>query len=61
VNSVTLSLPYGRSHSVFIDDFKVYSYSVFGGHLWISRDIAFLAIPCVGHHFIFAIDLMRLS
>jgi len=61
VNSVTLSIPYGRCHSVFINDFKVYSYSVFGGDLWISRDIAFLTIPCVGHHSIFAINLMRLS
>jgi hypothetical protein len=61
VNSVTLSIPYGRCHSVFIDDFKVYSYPIFGGDLWISRDIAFLTIPCVGHHSIFAINLMRLS
>ena len=42
VNSVTLSIPYVGCHSVFIDDFKVSSCCVFAGHLWISRDIAFL-------------------
>ena len=31
LNSVTLSIPYGRCQSVVIDDFKVYSYSVFNG------------------------------
>ena len=30
VNSLTLWIPCGRCHSVFIDDFKVYCYSVFG-------------------------------
>jgi hypothetical protein len=61
VNSVTLLIPYGSCHSIFIEDFKVYSYSILAGDLWISRDIAFLTIPCVGHDFIFAIDLLRLS
>jgi len=59
VNSLTLSIPWCTCHSVFIDDFKVYSYSVFAVDLWISRDIAFLTIPCVGHDSIFSIDLMR--
>jgi len=48
-------------HSVFSDDFKFYSESVFADYLWISSDIAFLTIPCVGHDSIFAIDLMRRS
>jgi hypothetical protein len=73
VNSWTLSIPCGSCHSVFIDDFKVYchsvfiedfkvySYSILAGDLWIGRDIAFLTIPCVGHHSIFAINLMCLS
>jgi hypothetical protein len=58
VNSLTLWIPCGRCHSVFIDDFKVYCYSVLTGNLWISRDVAFLTIPCVGHDSIFALDLM---
>jgi hypothetical protein len=61
VNSVTLSIPHGSCHSVFIDDFKVYSDSVLAADLWISSDIAFLAISCVDHDYIFAIDLMRRS
>ena len=61
VNSLTLSIPWCTCHSVFIDDFKVYGYSVFAADLWISLDIAFLTIPCVGHDSIFAIDLMRRS
>jgi hypothetical protein len=61
VNSVTLSIPHGSCHSVFIDDFKVYSDSVLAADLWISSDIAFLAISCVDHDSIFAIDLMRRS
>jgi hypothetical protein len=58
VNSLTLSIPCCNCHSVFIDDFKVYGYSLLAGDLWISRDIAFLTIPCVGHDSIFAIYLM---
>ena len=61
VNSLTLSIPYVGCHSVFIDNFKVYSDSVFADNLWISRDITFLKIPCVSHNSIFAIDLMRHS
>jgi hypothetical protein len=61
MNSVTLSIRYGSGHSLFIDDFKVYSYSVFTGDLWISRDIAFLTIPSVSHDSIFSIDLMHCS
>jgi hypothetical protein len=45
VNSLTLSIPYVGCHSVFIDDFKVYSYSVFAADLSISGDITFLTIP----------------
>jgi len=61
VNSVTLSIPFGSCHSVFIDDFKVYYYSLLAADLWISHDIAFLTIPLIGHDSIFAIDLMRRS
>jgi hypothetical protein len=32
--------------------------TVFTADLWISRDIAFLTIPCIGHDSIFAIDWM---
>jgi hypothetical protein len=56
VNSLTLSITYNGCHSIFMDDFKVYS--VLTGNLWISRDVAFLTIPCVGHDSIFALDLM---
>jgi hypothetical protein len=35
--------------------------TVFAADLWISRDIAFLTIPCISHGSIFAIDLMRRS
>jgi hypothetical protein len=49
VNSVTLSIPYVGCHSLFIDDFKVYSYFVFVGNLWINCDIAFFRIPWVSH------------
>jgi hypothetical protein len=45
-------------HSIFIDDLKVYSESVFADDLWMSRDIAFLPILCVSHDSILAIDLM---
>ena len=41
VNSLTLSIPYGSCHSVFIDDFKVCSDSVFTDDLWISYDSIF--------------------
>jgi hypothetical protein len=58
VNSLTLLIPYGSYHSVFIDDFKVCSDSVFADDLWISSDIVFLTIPCVSYDFIFAIGLM---
>jgi len=61
VNSLTLSSTYIGCHSVFIDDFKVYSDSVFTDDLWISRDISFLTIPSVSHDSIFAIDLMPRS
>ena len=61
VNSLTLSIPCGSCHSVFIDDFKVYCYSVLACDLWISRNIAFFTIPCVGHDSIFVIDWMRRS
>jgi len=61
VNSWTLSIPCGSCHSVFIDDFKVYCFSVLAGDLWISRDLAFLTIPCISHDSIFSIDLMLLS
>jgi len=61
VNSLTLSITYVGYHLVFIDDFKVYSYSIFTGNLRISRDIAFLTIPYVSHDSIFAINLMHRS
>jgi hypothetical protein len=59
MNSLTLSIPCDSCHSVFINNFKVYSYSVFIGDLRINRDMAFLTIPCVDHDSIFAIDFMR--
>jgi hypothetical protein len=61
VISLTLSIPCGSCHSVFIDDFKVYCFSILADDIWISRDLAFLTIPCINHDSIFAIDLMRLS
>jgi hypothetical protein len=61
VNSVTLSIPYGSCHSVFNDDFLVYSDSVFANDFWIRSDIAFLTIPCVNYYSSFAIDLMHQS
>jgi hypothetical protein len=61
VNSLTLSIPYGSCHSVFIDDFNVYIDSVFTDDLWISCDIAFFTFPCVNHFSSFAIDWMRRS
>jgi hypothetical protein len=60
-NSLTLSIPYVRCHSVFSDDFKAYSDPLFADDLWISRQIAFLTIPCFSHESIFAVDLMPLS
>jgi len=41
VYSKTVSIPWCSSHSVFIDDFKVYCYSVLAGDLWICRDSVF--------------------
>jgi len=58
VSWVMVPIPYVGCHSVFIDDFKVYSDSIFAEDLWISRDITFLTIPCTSHCYIFAIDLM---
>jgi hypothetical protein len=52
MNSLTLSIPCCTCHSVFIDDFKVYYYSVLAGDLWSNRAIAFFTIPCVGREFI---------
>jgi hypothetical protein len=59
VNSLTLSIPCGRCHSVFIDDFKVYCYSVLAGDLWSNREIVFFTILCGDHDSIFSIDFMR--
>jgi hypothetical protein len=61
MNSLTVSITYVGCHSVFIDDFKVYSYSFFANDLRISHDIAFLTIPCASHNSSFAINLMRQS
>ena len=58
VNSLTLSIPYGCCHSVFIDDFKFNKDSVFADDLWIISEITFLTIPCVNHDSIVSIDLM---
>jgi len=41
VNSFTLSIPYASCHSVFIDDFNIYSDSVLADYLWITSDIIF--------------------
>jgi len=59
LNALMLLIPYVSCHSVLCDDFNVYSDFVFGINLWISRDIAFLTIPCVRHDSIFAIDSIR--
>jgi len=61
VNSLTLSIPCGRCHSVFFYDFKVYYYSLMASDIWIIRDRVFFTFPCVGQDSIFAIDLMRRS
>jgi len=61
VNLVTLSIPYGSCHSVFVDDFKFNKDSIFDDDLWITSDIAFFTIPCVNHDSSFAIDLIRRS
>jgi hypothetical protein len=49
VNSLKLSITCVGCYSPFIDDYEVYSDSVFAVDLWISKDIAFLTIPCVGY------------
>jgi hypothetical protein len=59
VNSLMLSIPYSSCLLVFIDDYKVYSDSVFADDLWITSDIAFLTIPFITHYSIFAFDLTR--
>jgi hypothetical protein len=61
VNSLTLSIPCGRCHSVFFYDFKVYYYSLMASDIWIIRDRVFFTFPCIGQDSIFAIDLMRRS
>jgi hypothetical protein len=61
INSLTLSMLDVGCHPVFIDNFKVYSDSVFAADLWISSDIEVLTIPCVSHDSIFPMDLMRRS
>jgi len=58
VNSLTLWIPLVSSHSVFRDDFLVYSDSVFADDLRISSGIAFLTITCVSHDSNLAINLM---
>ena len=59
VNSLTLSITYVSCHSLYIDDYKVCSDSVFANDLWIISDITFLTILCVSLYYTFAIDLMR--
>jgi hypothetical protein len=49
VNSLTLLITYVGCHSPFINDYEVYSDCIFTIDLWISKDITFLTIPCVGH------------
>ena len=56
VNSLTLSIPYVTYHSVFSDDLKGHSDSVFADDFWISRDMASLTISCVNNDSIFAIN-----
>jgi hypothetical protein len=58
VNSLTLPITYVGYHSLFINDFKVYSVSVFANDIWFRHQISFLTITFVGHEFIFAIYLM---
>jgi len=59
VNLLTLSIKYVGCHSVFLDDFKDYKDIVFTDDLWISSDMVFFTIPCIGRDSIFAIDLTR--
>jgi len=71
VNSLTLSIPFGSCHSVFIDNFKVYCSFLLAGDLWISHDITFwqfhvaamtlflLSILCIVREFIDAIDSIQ--
>jgi hypothetical protein len=54
-----LWMPLISCHSVFRDDFLVYSDSVFADDLCINGDITFLTIPCIDHDSIFAIDSIR--
>jgi len=54
-NSLMLSIPCVSCNLVFIDDNRD---SVLTDDLWIISDIAFLTIPWVSHHSIFAIGLM---
>jgi hypothetical protein len=61
VNLLTQSITHVGCHSVFIDDFKVYSDSTFADDLWISSDLAFMTIPCISHDCIFSIDLISRS
>jgi hypothetical protein len=61
VNSLTLWISHVNCHSVFGDDFLVYSDSGFANYLWISSDITFFTIPCISHDSIFAIDFIRRS
>jgi hypothetical protein len=60
-NSLSLSIPYVRCHSVFSDDSNVYRDSVFADNLWINSDITFLTISCVSQDYIFPINLVRRS
>jgi hypothetical protein len=60
VNSLTLSITNISCHSVFIDDFKVYSYFV-SPAIYGSDVTAFLTIPCISHDSIFVINLIHRS
>ena len=59
VNSLMLSIPYVSCHSVFSDDFKVYSDSVFTNDFGSVVTQFSLTIPCVNDDLVFSIDFMR--
>jgi hypothetical protein len=59
MNSLTLLIPYVNCNSVFSDDFKVYSDSVFVDDFWSVVTQFSLAIPCVNEDSVFCTDFIR--
>ena len=59
MNSMTLLIPYASCRSVFFDDFKVYSDSVFTNDFGSVVTQFSLTIPCVNDDLVSSIDFMR--